>query len=710
MIFDNSGFDSDDTIGLPLNDAVFKPFHCGFIIKNFRIVTDYDDPGTTHAIFQPYRVDSKTVGMISWDLRIQGSVMYAITTVFNWHMENIIIETQYLYRLVLARLSWGVGQTDLGTRTYFKNFTSINSGDKPSYLHIYESYLRMYTPNNVHFEDCYFDTYVGYQTSLGQFVFYNDLSTWGSEFNNTMNFTNMHVNTSRFDEGKDSSLIKTSAFGIARVDPITNHLHVTLTNTSFSNNHHNTLGNLVGWNTYSTSFIITGLSFLSSGGYLMNMNVYEISVTDLKILNATSDSAYLCNIYSQKGATLDGVTLEGLTDTGEYETALFNSVLYQDSGFSVRNVQISGSTFLNRRAVFYATGTSGSTFVAENMHAQDMTVDGDVAFIGYGIFKEVNVSTVHIQRAQSLQEGSNFIIQSDYSSEGLAPDNQQIIKNIMIEESTVSILSISKPDSLTNVTQSLSISNVTYKNSESPYSFDLFKIYKMSTVGSYTVTINDVSFSNLTYAKESKLMYLQQQLQNPVVISNLNISDIVFAGVTIEAYESNEVYNNTHVTIDNMKASNVDGYSRSLINLYKGADIEITNSEFSFIGNYDSGAVLSGGSDRAVVTFRNSTFWNNTSVEGGVFSTEAESNVKWYNWTLFNNFAISGGVVKVNADGMFKFYNSTIYNNFALAGAISELFSSQLDSVLDGSNITANFGVTQQQIETEVITQGNTTW
>jgi len=108
---------------------------------------------------------------------------------------------------------------------------------------------------------------------------------------------------------------------------------------------------------------------------------------------------------------------------------------------------------------------------------------------------------------------------------------------------------------------------------------------------------------------------------------------------------------------------------------------------------------------RTTAIFRNCSFWNNTSIEGGVFDVESDSNVKCNNCSLTNNFAISAGVVKVSADGMFEFYNSTIKNNFALSGAVAELFSSQLTSVVNGSTLATNFGVSQQQVSNVILTQ-----
>ena len=105
MIFSIEEYDSAELSRLSTNSAVFKPYRAGLMIKNFRILTDYDYPYTDHALLEPIRVDTKTVGMIDCDLRIQGTIMFAETTVFNWHMENVIFETQHLYRLSFLQLT-----------------------------------------------------------------------------------------------------------------------------------------------------------------------------------------------------------------------------------------------------------------------------------------------------------------------------------------------------------------------------------------------------------------------------------------------------------------------------------------------------------------------------------------------------------------------------------------------------------------------------
>ena len=171
-IFDVEEFDEDDRKDLLLNNAVFRPFHAGFVLKNFRIRTDYDDPATSHAIIDPVNIDTKVVGFTNCDLRIQGTVFRAITQVLNFRMENILLETQFLYRFTLMNLRCAPDGSDLGTQFYWKNITAINSGEKPSYLYIQESFIRTYITSNAHIEDCMFDTYQGYSNTLVPYVFY----------------------------------------------------------------------------------------------------------------------------------------------------------------------------------------------------------------------------------------------------------------------------------------------------------------------------------------------------------------------------------------------------------------------------------------------------------------------------------------------------------------------------------------------------------
>lgn len=93
-------------------------------------------------------------------------------------------------------------------------------------------------------------------------------------------------------------------------------------------------------------------------------------------------------------------------------------------------------------------------------------------------------------------------------------------------------------------------------------------------------------------------------------------------------------------------------------------------------------------------------------MNGGVFESDSNSNIKCYNCDFTNNFALFGGVIKLDAEGIFEFYNSTAQSNFALSGAISEVFSSHTDNIWSGNTVSSNFGVTREQILADILTQG----
>ncbi|CAI2361643.1 unnamed protein product [Moneuplotes crassus] len=708
MIFDNPEFDSDDKIGLQVVNAVFKPFHSGLLIKNFRITTDYDDPATAHAIFEPYRIDRRTVGMINCDMRMQGSVMRAMTTAFNWHMENIIQETQYLYRFSLTRLRCGDDRTDMGTQLYFKNFTSINSGGRPTYLQPKESFMRNYVSNNVHFEDCFFDGYVGHISTLSQYIFYTEHNNCEIDDDNKWNFTNIHMTTSKNEEGKNPSFDNAIRLVFVRPKNAESILAIHMTNVTFSNGHTIAVGQILSSRNTLTTYTLKDIKFFNCEGNVLRVMGPRAEIDGLLIENhtLTSLSRFMISIISANETSIKNLEIKNFTDESVFTDPLIQLTQYKTSDITLNNISIQDSMFQNKRALFGLSGSPESILDVDTLTFSNIDLYGDISLIEYTVFKQVTIQNIHCLRTHSLKEGfPSYLINNDYSRDGSAPNNTQIFQNIVVEESTVPILLISKPDSLTNSTQSLQVSNVTYKNSESEFAFELIKVFKMSTIGSYSIIFEDITFRNLTFGKMSKLMYLQQQLQTPVTITNLNVFDIDFAGITVEAFKSNEVYNKTHVSITNMKVNNVDERSRSLFNLYKGAEVKITDSEFSFIGNYDRGAVLSAGKERTIATFRNCSFWNNTSIEGGVFDAESESIVKCYNCIFTNNFAITAGIVKVRADGMFEFYDSIIQNNFALSGAVAELFSSPLTSIFNGSTLIANYGVSKQKIMDSVISQ-----
>lgn len=93
-------------------------------------------------------------------------------------------------------------------------------------------------------------------------------------------------------------------------------------------------------------------------------------------------------------------------------------------------------------------------------------------------------------------------------------------------------------------------------------------------------------------------MNLQQQADIALSIRNIEISDIVFLGITIESYNTNDFHNFTLVDIEKITATNVDGRTHSLLSVNKGAKVVVRNSTFSHVSNIGKGAVAYAGSEK----------------------------------------------------------------------------------------------------------------
>ena len=165
-------FDPDEIGSLLSNNAVFKPYKSGISFSNLRITTDYDDPATIHNFVLPIRIEGKAVKFTDIDFRAQGTIFYAVTTVFSWHMENVIYETQNMYRLCYIEQVCTDSGSYMGAIMYFKNVTSVNSGTKPAYLHNEISHLRAWWAGDIYFEDVNFDSYLGYPIGIFQNIIF----------------------------------------------------------------------------------------------------------------------------------------------------------------------------------------------------------------------------------------------------------------------------------------------------------------------------------------------------------------------------------------------------------------------------------------------------------------------------------------------------------------------------------------------------------
>lgn len=302
---------------------------------------------------------------------------------------------------------------------------------------------------------------------------------------------------------------------------------------------------------------------------------------------------------------------------------------------------------------------------------------------------------------------SNFLVGQYFTSTNTLRNTTQRISNVYAEESYIGMVKLTNLDYNSVISQNLIIDNLTYVNSEFEYPHELVITTQLATAGSYDITMNDVTFRNLTFIRGGKLMNFRHQTSKTLKINGLVIEDVTLAGIFVESFDENSYMNFTKIQINNFSTSNVFGGTTSLINVFKGAILDVYDSEFTEVSNSFQGAVAYAGSRLAQASFHNSNFTHNYAVEGSVFASGSESNIACHNCIITQNFAVISGVAKVNADGMFSFYDSSIYQNDAMIAPVSEIFSTQLISILNNSTVTNNRVLSKEQVLSQILTRGN---
>ena len=81
---------------------------------------------------------------------------------------------------------------------------------------------------------------------------------------------------------------------------------------------------------------------------------------------------------------------------------------------------------------------------------------------------------------------------------------------------------------------SFTFKNVSYKDCSITDKRDLFKFSEMKTDQNFTISLEEILFSNISFATGGNLIMFSQQLSNGIVIRNSTFQDIVAGTIKIK--------------------------------------------------------------------------------------------------------------------------------------------------------------------------------
>ena len=261
----------------------------------------------------------------------------------------------------------------------------------------------------------------------------------------------------------------------------------------------------------------------------------------------------------------------------------------------------------------------------------------------------------------------------EVKSINLASASDSKISNITIQNSIISFIDFYTIIGSPNQTINFIISDIYYENWVIQNQLDLISFGSLQTQEDISFTIDSINFSNVTFLKYGNLLSFQQQIANILLLQNSNFRNVVSAFIYIEAANKKNLNVTTKVRISNTTFTSISAQYGSLIQVNEGGYLEINQSNFSAIYWFEEGPVLYAGSQRATVIITNSTFYNNTSLQGGVFNVDSESVIKIYNWEISYNFGVVSGVIHADNNGYYEVYGSHIHHNYAISSSVSQM-------------------------------------
>ena len=426
-------------------------------------------------------------------------------------------------------------------------------------------------------------------------------------------------------------------------------------------------------------------------------------IENLNIINCTLDRTEIFEL-NVNDFIITNMTIEGIYGSDDSGASIAID-LNPEITATLQNIHISDIQISKFQSLIRFKSQSSANATISNLTFEEAVVS--TPLINFETL--ANIEMINLKFSNIHKEISNDVSDSmiDLTSISSLVDRNITLSVITIEYSSMSLLKLSNTAQTLAIDQYISISDVSYMHCLYEYSDDL--IYYSNIVSDSTLIMNldQFEFHNITFIRSGNLINFQHQTNNAVVMTNTSISNITYGSIHLKSIDLSENSVSTRVQFNNISAHNIYGKFLSLFSLEQGAEIKIHDSTFNFVSNIFGGSVIYAGYKNAIVNIYDSVFSNNTSTEGGVFLTQSESVIRLYNCTLINNFAVGSGVIKAESNGYYEIYNSHISNNYGYHSAVSEIYSTNIQSVISNTSISNNIALTSEYIQNEFLYQGN---
>ena len=462
---------------------------------------------------------------------------------------------------------------------------------------------------------------------------------------------------------------------------------------------------LVGNNfNYNYFYSIKAVNVSTTSAILFVRRAKFTVVQDVYYENCTAAFQYLLSVTQWDNITVSNATFVNVRGANTDVYSIIFLETYTGTNIDVNGIYMYDSQLDQHKGIHASNYLAGYEpyLTLVNCIFKNITMKSGSTLISTIVVKKLVLQNITISQItqEDPKETSNIIIK--VRGMNLNTTSSFEISNINMSNSSVSLLDLSNIYNSQITGKSVKISDISYTNSIIQYKDDLIIIEGIETYNDFTITIDNIVISNITFVRGGNIIVFEQQTAQTLVVTNSYFENNIGSSIHFEAYNKNNPTLKTNMKFVNMTIINSSGDSQSSLVVSTGSLISIYNSSFINNNNLLSGSVASVDSLNTILQFINSTFQNNTSIKGGVFNVEDQGTLILINWTLQNNFALQSGVIQGSNDGYFEIYSSTISENYAYSIPISELFLVSPLSIISNWQIMNNNALTQSIILQEI--------
>ena len=203
-----------------------------------------------------------------------------------------------------------------------------------------------------------------------------------------------------------------------------------------------------------------------------------------------------------------------------------------------------------------------------------------------------------------------------------------VIQDVSIRDSELPLIVFGSLINTPASEKQINLSNINFTDSYFDSNIALFSTDGIQLDTNIQFSITNLLFSNISFLTVGTLIECKQQLPTYLTITDSHFIDLSAALILIESSNTQDSSLATLVQINNTVFNNINEKFNSFISINQGGQLEINNCSFTNIVSYREGAVIKAGTRQTVTLISDTSFANNSAIQGGVFSIQEESVIK----------------------------------------------------------------------------------